>query len=152
MNTRDTPLDGHKKTDHKKHTYKKSDNSEIQSPEEKPKPPHQVNSPKLSSPQVTPPQINDGNTQSYRVNAAAKDPASDCSHGSASFSESNRPNDGLSRVQQQFVLKFCRQLASVIAACEQSESAEIEVGRRHCDAGHVKVKLQAEREYSDEPG
>ena len=61
----------------------------------------------------------------------------------------NETDTGLSQVQQQFVLRFCRQLASVIAACEQSESAEIEVGRRQINASQVKVKLQAEREYTD---
>ena len=54
--------------------------------------------------------------------------------------------DGLSQAQQQFVLKFCHQLASVIEACEQSESAEIEVGRRQINSSQIKVKLQAERE------
>lgn len=71
---------------------------------------------------------------------------------SASNSEvkpDNETNTGLSQVQQQFVLRFCRQLASVIAACEQSESAEIEVGRRQINTSQVKVKLQAEREYTD---
>ncbi len=68
--------------------------------------------------------------------------------GGANFGSSNQ-SSGLSPVQQQFVLRFCRQLASVIAACEQSESAEIEVGRRHIDSSQIKVKLQAEREYSD---
>ena len=55
--------------------------------------------------------------------------------------------DGLSQAQQQFVLKFCHQLASVIEACEQSESAEIEVGRRQINSSQIKVKLQAEREF-----
>ena len=53
---------------------------------------------------------------------------------------------GLSSAQQQFVLKFCQQLASVIQACEQSESAEIEVGRRIVGTHKVKVKLRSERE------
>lgn len=56
--------------------------------------------------------------------------------------------DGLSKTQQQFVLKFCSQLASVIEACEHSESAEIEVGRRQINARQIKVKLQAERELT----
>lgn len=48
--------------------------------------------------------------------------------------------------QQQFILKFCTQLASVIQACEHNESAEIEIGRRHIGKHQVKVKLRAERE------
>ena len=48
--------------------------------------------------------------------------------------------------QQQFILKFCSQLASVIQACEHNESAEIEIGRRHVGKHQVKVKLMAERE------
>ncbi len=60
----------------------------------------------------------------------------------------NAPSHGLNSVQQQFVLRFCRQLASVIQACNQSESAEIEVGRRHIGAQQVRVKLQAKREVS----
>lgn len=56
--------------------------------------------------------------------------------------------EGLSTRQQQFVLKFCSQLASVIEACEQSESAEIEVGRRQINKKQIKVKLQAERELT----
>ena len=53
---------------------------------------------------------------------------------------------GLNTAQQQFVLKFCRQLASVIQACDQSESAEIEVGRRLVGTQQIKVKLSARRE------
>ncbi len=60
--------------------------------------------------------------------------------------------DRLSATQQQFVLKFCSQLASVIEACEHSESAEIEVGRRQVDTKQVKVKLQAEREFTHHSG
>ncbi len=56
--------------------------------------------------------------------------------------------EGLSARQQQFVLKFCSQLASVIEACEQSESAEIEVGRRQINRKQIKVKLQADRELT----
>jgi len=56
----------------------------------------------------------------------------------------NTPN--LNPVQQQFVLKFCRQLVSVIQACEHSEAAEIELGRRHIDDQHITVKLQAKRQ------
>jgi len=60
--------------------------------------------------------------------------------------------NGLSAVQQQFVLKFCRQLASVIQACEHSETAEIEIGRRHISAQQgtqqIRVKLQAMRELT----
>lgn len=48
--------------------------------------------------------------------------------------------------QQQFILKFCNQLASVIQACEHNESAEIEIGRRHVGKHQVRVKLLAERE------
>jgi hypothetical protein len=48
--------------------------------------------------------------------------------------------------QQQFILRFCRQLASVIQACEHNESAEIELGRRHVGKHQVKVRLLAERE------
>ncbi len=48
--------------------------------------------------------------------------------------------------QQQFILRFCQQLASVIQACEHNESAEIEIGRRHVGKHQVKVKLLAERE------
>jgi len=50
--------------------------------------------------------------------------------------------------QQQFILKFCSQLASVIEACKQHDSAEIEVGRRQVDNYQVVVKLLAEREKS----
>ncbi len=57
-------------------------------------------------------------------------------------------SQGLNVVQQHFVLKFCRQLASVIQACDQSESAEIEVGRRHIGEHQVRVKLQARRKHS----
>ena len=53
---------------------------------------------------------------------------------------------GLSAAQQQFILKFCRQLSSVIQACDQSESAEIEVGRRLIGKQQIKVKLSARRE------
>jgi len=53
---------------------------------------------------------------------------------------------GLSTAQQQFILKFCRQLSSVIQACDQSESAEIEVGRRLIGKQQIKVKLSARRE------
>lgn len=53
---------------------------------------------------------------------------------------------GLNSTQQQFILKFCRQLASVIKACEQSESAEIEVGHRAIGEKRIRVKLQAQRE------
>jgi len=53
---------------------------------------------------------------------------------------------GLSPAQQQFILKFCRQLSSVIQACDQSESAEIEVGRRLIGKQQIKVKLSARRE------
>ena len=53
---------------------------------------------------------------------------------------------GLNDAQQQFILKFCRQLASVIQACDQSESAEIEVGRRLVGTQQIKVKLSARRE------
>jgi len=58
----------------------------------------------------------------------------------------NNSETGLNAVQQQFVLRFCRQLASVIQACEHSESAEIEVGRRQIGARNIKVKLRSERE------
>ena len=60
-------------------------------------------------------------------------------------SPDSRPRQ--SRQQQLFVLKFCRQLASVIQACEHSESAEIEIGRRHIGDQQVRVKLQADREH-----
>ena len=61
----------------------------------------------------------------------------------------NHQQESLHRLkpeQQQFVLRFCRQLASVIQACEQSESAEIEVGHRRIGDQQIRIKLQAERE------
>jgi len=70
------------------------------------------------------------------------------SHEQAPFNNAADAISGLSVAQQQFVLKFCRQLASVITACEQSESAEIEVGRRQINNRQIKVKLQAEREFT----
>jgi len=122
MSIRDTSPPGEQNPgEHKKSSYKYPENKERQ-----------------SLPQKQPPQINDCSTQGYRENAVTKEPVS-----------GSDTDNGLSQVQQQFVLRFCRQLASVIAACEQSESAEIEVGRRHIDTSQVKVKLQAEREYSD---
>lgn len=62
--------------------------------------------------------------------------------------ENHKTDSGLSAVQQQFVLKFCRQLVSVIEACEQCESAEIEVGRRQINKHQIKIKLLAEREFT----
>jgi len=85
------------------------------------------------------PQINECST-SYPENKT-ENPGSD---------EGSDQGSGLSQTQQQFVLRFCRQLASVIEACEQSESAEIEVGRRHINSSQVKVKLQAEREFTSQ--
>ena len=145
----------------KSSNYKYPENSEIQSSQRK---------------QKNPPKINDSSTQRYREDSATRDHVADYKSSindprngigknenhrpvndrpvkqSASNSEvkpDNETNTGLSQVQQQFVLRFCRQLASVIAACEQSESAEIEVGRRQINTSQVKVKLQAEREYTD---
>ena len=147
--------------DPKSSNYKYPENSEIQSSQRK---------------QKNPPKINDSSTQRYREDSATRDHVADYKSSindprngigkienhrpandrlvkqSASNSEvkpDNETNTGLSQVQQQFVLRFCRQLASVIAACEQSESAEIEVGRRQINTSQVKVKLQAEREYTD---
>ena len=152
MNTKNTPPPD----DHKKYAVKNHKNNEIQSLQEK---------------QNSAQQINESSAKGYHHNAVAKEPVVGCSDSridrddksernrpanvSASNSTANPDSDntgGLSQIQQQFVLRFCRQLASVIVACEQSESAEIEVGRRHIDASQVKVKLQAEREYSDETG
>lgn len=84
---------------------------------------------------------------SYAVSKIPTSPIADRTLADDTPEDNNRP-DGLSKAQQQFVLRFCRQLASVIEACEQSETAEIEVGRRHIDSRLVKVKLQAEREFS----
>ena len=154
MNTKNTPPPNN----YQKHAAKDSRtqysrNNEIQS---------------LHDELKNPPQVNDCSTQSYLENTADRNPVSGCSKGSATAGDmptsdnptngnpagsgdsgSGNQGSGLSQVQQQFVLRFCRQLASVIAACEQSESAEIEVGRRHVDTSQIKVKLQAEREYSD---
>jgi len=167
MNIRDTspPGDqnpGDQNPDNPKSSnYKYPENYEIQS---------------LQAKQNNPPKINDSSAQSYRENSATRDQVSDYKSSingtgnnpgknenhrlandgpaieSASDSDVKPDKDtdnGLSQVQQQFVLRFCRQLASVIAACEQSESAEIEVGRRQINTSQVKVKLQAEREYTD---
>lgn len=63
--------------------------------------------------------------------------------------ETNQQQEFLHKLkpeQQQFVLRFCKQLASVIQACEQSESAEIEIGCRRSGDQQVRIKLQAERE------
>lgn len=84
------------------------------------------------------PAIND-TAPDYRASAP------DMPHKNAS---SQTGVEGLSASQQQFVLKFCNQLVSVIEACEQSESAEIEVGRRQINSRQIKVKLQAERELT----
>ena len=62
------------------------------------------------------------------------------------FTRDKIDQSGLSSAQQQFILKFCRQLSSVIQACDQSESAEIEVGRRLIGKQQIKVKLNASRE------
>lgn len=149
MNTRDTPPAGYNKKVCKKNGDNKNNVNEIQSS------PGNVNGNNLyrgKERQNNPPQINERPTQSYRENAPAGDSVHN--HGGGNHhkgsSEEHQPDNGLSAVQQQFVLRFCRQLASVIAACEQSESAEIEIGRRRIDSSPVKVKLQAEREYSDE--
>jgi len=69
-------------------------------------------------------------------------------NGSQKLNKNSLPagKAGLNEAQQQFILKFCRQLASVIQACDQSESAEIEVGRRLVGTQQIKVKLSARRE------
>lgn len=54
----------------------------------------------------------------------------------------------LNEAQQQLVLKFCRQLVSVIEACEQSESTENEAGHRQINSHPIKAKPQAERKIT----
>ena len=152
--------------DPKSSNYKYPENSEIQSSQRKQKNPPKIND---SSTQryredsatrdhvadykssINDPRNGIGKNENHRP--ANDRPVNDRPvKQSASNSEvkpDNETNTGLSQVQQQFVLRFCRQLASVIAACEQSESAEIEVGRRQINTSQVKVKLQAEREYTD---
>lgn len=124
------------------------------------------------APAENPPKIKDGDHAEYAISRATnvsttanastntatdvKEEAANAStsatgtsaNSSSTERESNTASEGLSLVQQQFVLRFCRQLASVIEACELSESAEIEVGRRCIDTSQITVKLQAEREYS----
>jgi len=89
-------------------------------------------------------------TENSDYNHSSVPPGSDPPGDSGSDPAPGSAGSGLSQTQQQFVLRFCRQLASVIEACEQSESAEIEVGRRHINACQVKVKLQAEREFTSQ--
>lgn len=48
--------------------------------------------------------------------------------------------------QQQFILKFCWQLAKVVEACKHNQTAEIEVGRRRSGNKQIRVKLLAERD------
>lgn len=167
MNIRYTSPPGDQNPDNPKSSnYKYPENSEIQSSQRKQKNPPKIND---SSTQryredsatrdhvadykssINDPRNGIGKNENHRP--ANDRPVNDRPvKQSASNSEvkpDNETNTGLSQVQQQFVLRFCRQLASVIAACEQSESAEIEVGRRQINTSQVKVKLQAEREYTD---
>jgi len=63
-----------------------------------------------------------------------------------SQNKSTQSKSTLQHRQQQFILKFCWQLAKVVEACKHSETAEIEIGRRRAGKKQIRVKLLAERD------
>jgi len=77
-------------------------------------------------------------------------PPKKSTHNSTPQSDPNndkeQSDESLKHKQQQFILKFCWQLAKVVEACKHSEAAEIEIGRRRAGNKQIRVKLLAERD------